>query len=351
MGIKADKKRFVNFFLLILIIINFLIIIYFFYRTKITLFSSKAYSVKETSLNKSDLYNKKCPDLILYDIGGKSYVLSDLIGNVLVIRFTNFLYHEVPDLVYLDHLSGKFREDDLKVFLACPSVKMNMDFQGRYIDTSIPIIHADNSIISVFNADLNDIIIIDKELRIKLKNNNIQNRSIFNILKRYLGYENETKNTIPEFQIGELIKKLPYLNIANSNIEIVGDIIKGKSAFVNLIISNCLGCPESRKITEIKKALSILGDKNHITFFLFGKGNNAAFVEEFSVRNKLYSPDVRIGIIQPTYEISDTEYYSLFEYNLIHRISLYNEKGELNFLESLENQHNIDADFIIEKLK
>jgi len=79
-----------------------------------------------------------------------------------------------------------------------------------------PIIEDDGYISSIFNASLGDTVIIDRDFRIKFKHNEFPNNIIYRQACRFL-FENEPyNNELSEKELGNLLKKIYFINIRNN---------------------------------------------------------------------------------------------------------------------------------------
>ncbi|MCP2519679.1 hypothetical protein NLB65_01240 [Candidatus Aminicenantes bacterium AC-335-B20] len=216
-------KKLVNFLIGILILVNIFLISYL-------IFEKKERKINLSSTDKEEqisFYNQKCPNIIITDIQGKKIPLSSLIGSVIILKFTKFYFEELPSILYLEHLLGKFKNCGLHVFLIYSSKFLHQNFSLSFIKTSLPILKGDSFVISKFNAKINDTIIIGKDFRIKFKSNIARNQTIYHIVSRLLGNNKpQSSQFLSKENYEKLIKRVTFLSLKNKNIEIVGNLIK-----------------------------------------------------------------------------------------------------------------------------
>lgn len=133
-----------------------------------------------------EFYNSPCPDVNMVNIHGKKIRLSDLKGDVILIRFTGFQNSELPYLHYLEHLYKSFEYEGMHLFFVYHKRRENSELLNEFIPLSVPIIEDDGSISSEFSSRADDTVIIGRDLKIKFKSNHLNNRAIFNQSVRLL---------------------------------------------------------------------------------------------------------------------------------------------------------------------
>ncbi|MFQ6070008.1 MAG: peroxiredoxin family protein [Candidatus Aminicenantales bacterium] len=180
---------------------------------------------RPSQIVKPDFFNTPCPDIKMVSIQGQKIRLSDLKGDVVLIRFTTFHYLDHPYLHYLEHLYKKFKNEGMKLFFVYSKGRADSELIDEFIPLSIPIIEDDGSIVFKFNSRANDTIIIGRDFKIKFKSNSINNRAIYNQAVRFLYEDEDLQPTYlhpSDRELSSLIKRISYLNIKNSEIENLG---------------------------------------------------------------------------------------------------------------------------------
>jgi len=164
---ESKKWNFV-FLFLILIVINLLILS--------ILKSRKAYKTNRdpqtssvdvartnAASNVMDIYNTPCPDITVTSIEGETYDFSNMVGNVIILKFSKFYKRNLPDLVYLEHVVNKYKEEGISLFFINSLGKHYLDKINAICKLEHPIIEDEGEISALFNAGSDDIVIIDRE--------------------------------------------------------------------------------------------------------------------------------------------------------------------------------------------
>jgi hypothetical protein len=113
------------------------------------------------------------------------------------------------------------------------------------------------------------------------------------------------------------------------------------------IVSPCFDCKEHRKI-QLMKEIAIEKNLNkEQLILLFGRGNGFDLIKRLSDRNEL-SRYLTVGIIQEFSELSEEEYYQIFELDVDPRIFIFKE-NEIIFSEKLTDRNKINLDFFSKK--
>ncbi len=288
----------------------------------------------------SDFYNLLCPEVDLFTSTGKQIILSDLVGDVIVLRFTRFHSRDIPYLIYLQHLCETYANKGLHLFFIHILGKTGINPSHSF---SVPIIEDDGYVSGVFNARLNDLIIISKDFRIKFKNNQASNRIIYNQVIKFL-YEGSSPSFPSEKELSFLMKKVTFKNIKNEQIENISDVIENKKAIINLFISSCFNCPESNRIKLLLDLAHQKKDTNSEVLLLFGKGNDFNHIKKFAYENNLLN--LIVGVIQSSEVLADHEYHGIFKLDVDPRLFVFDEDSHLLLIENLHNTGKINLDHI-----
>jgi hypothetical protein len=295
------------------------------------------------------MYNSLCPDIELTTINGENHKLSNLIGNVIVIRFSRFIKKDLPYLHYLEHLHRAFKEDGMYLFF----VKiLGRDYIESHENTFInlaPIVEDDGFISGIFQANLNDLVVIGRDFRIKLKHNQLSNRTIHNQTTKYLHVENSTTHKLSEKEFSTALKRITFKNVQDGKIESLNELITNKPSLINLFISTCFSCPVNNRIQLIKQCVQELNSKHYGFAILFGNGNSLNMTKEFSNNHDLSG--VKVGIIQISDKIANEEYIKIFKLDIDPRTVIFSKKGDITFLETVNDNRALNYNFILNKLR
>jgi len=118
-----------------------------------------------------EFYNTPYPDIALTSINGEIINLKDLIGSVIIIKFSKFYKKDLPDLVYLEHLAGKFRREGVSLIFINSLGKHYKEAINKICIFSSPIIEDDGSVLGLFNANTEETVIVDRNFTVKFKSN------------------------------------------------------------------------------------------------------------------------------------------------------------------------------------
>jgi len=296
--------------------------------------------------NNSLFFNEACPDIEMYTINGKKIVMSDFVGDVVLIRFTRFHQQDIPYLIYLEHLYYTFKEKGLRMFFIKLLGKKRIISDNNY-NSIIPIIEDDGYIAAMFNARLNDTIIIGKDFKIKFKNNQVVNRIIYDQVMKFLDTDDIIQNPSKK-ELESIIKELSYINIKNNREE---KLIKGfsdSSVIINVFTSACLNCPLHGRILLLN---NLAGEvkKNIKIYILFGEGNSQISIKQ--ALGQYNSSEMIIGIIKPSKGLFQKNYYNIFKLDTDPRLFILDKKGRIVYLEDLRNQSLINLEFLKRKMK
>lgn len=326
----SSLRYFFYFFIISLIVINIILIVSILSRSrgKGVMPEEQLASIKVAD---NSFYNALCPEVELVDLQGNKFKLSSMMGEVIVLKFTRLLSSELPSLIYMDHVLGRLKEYGLKIFFIYPTKRSNpWSLSERVAHLSIPIVRDDSTIMDSLNAEANDTIIIGKDFRIKFKHNYVSERTIYNQIVRFLKVTDllGKKEELSPAMLLSIMEKISYQNIDNGRIENIGQVMRNRTAFINLFISTCFGCPVGERIEIMKEVAARCRSSKTEIFFLFGTGNNLRMIEEYAERNQIFGENIRIGVIQKSEDLDRNEYYSLFDFKINPRLFIINKEGE-----------------------
>lgn len=338
-------------FLSVLVIINIILIVIIMLRPK----SKPNHRIVRVLTNQvyepvvSDHFDSPCPEIEMCSTQGQIIKLSDLIGDVIVLRFTKLHSQDLPYLLYLEHLYKRFQKYGIHLFFInllgksySPLINVNNSF-------FVPLVDDDGYISSLFNARLNDTIIIGRDFKIKFKHNEMANLVIYSQIMRYLFEGSSPPNDLTNRELYFILKKINYRNIKNGKIENLGMTTKGKKSFIALFISQCFGCPEHQRISLMKElAAKIKKDETKI-ILLFGKGNKFEAIKKFSEKNGLIGY-ITIGTIQDSLNLSEEEYYQIFKFDVDPRSFILGKNGKILFSEELKDFKKVNINFLIKEV-
>lgn len=293
----------------------------------------------------SDFYNLPCPKITIYSTEGEKINLRNLAGNVIIIRFSRFYRQDLPNLVYLQHLADKYRNQDVYLIFINSLGKHDKDAINKIVNLSSPIVENDGSITALFNALPEDVIIIDRDFTIKFKYHRASNALIFNEVMKW-AFADQTKPIyIQEAALERLIQKLTFYDVINKK-KIRIDQLQEKNMLLTLFTSTCTGCEENARILLLKEtAKNIHQDKVRI-MMLFGKGNNVNALRQYAALNEWNEFPFTVAVIEDSEDLPQKEYYQIFQLDTDPRTFIINSEGKLIFAETLKTTKVINLNYL-----
>lgn len=343
---KLGREKFFLFLLIILILINITLISFFFRKW---LSHQRNPSPSLVSSPETSFYNSSCPPLKLVDLAGNQINLKDFQGQVILIYFSNFYSQDISTLIFLNHLWEKFKKDGLNLLVIFASEVIILDHIFRYNHWLFPIIKNDGSVLSSFRSKLNDLIIVNRDFKIKFKLNSPPNTIIYHQILRNLGLSSPKKLSLSEME--KILKSMSFFDLRTKETKRLTDEIKDKPSLIALFLSPCLGCPVARKIEIFNQAGQKMEKGELSIFYLFAKGNNYALIREYALKNNLFDHNNYVGIINGNQRLTDNDYLNLFDFETDPRLFLINRQGKIVFVENAIDQRSINLKYILEKLE
>jgi hypothetical protein len=298
----------------------------------------------------SNFYGMPCPDATLNSVSGEKIELRDLAGNVIIIRFSRFYRQDLSNLVYLEHLAGKYRGQGLSLIFVNSLGRHDKEAIGRIVTLSNPIIEDDGSVRGIFNALPEDLVIIDRDHAIRFKYNRASKAVLCNEVLKWT-YPNETQ---PEFiqtvKLEGLLHELSYCDVFSGKKHTIGQFSQ-PSILLTLFTSICTGCEESFRVQLIKDLAKDKDPKKVKILMLFGKGNNADAIKGHAEMNEWDESRISVGVIEDLKGETDSDYYGLFELDVDPRIFIIGKDKRIIFAETLRNSKRINQQYIESFLK
>ena len=339
------KKNIFWFVIICMVLVNFMIAV-----RNINEMNKRKKTRIITNTKPNQINNILSPDIIAKTIDDKKIVLSQLKEKLIILRFSNFYYEDLPYLLFLDYVSKKYSNRGVKVILINTLGKHDYESVNKLIRLTCPIIKDDGSISFIFNANAYDTIIINEDRKIIFRYYRADNRMIFNQINRIFGNNNQFRK-YPKEQLENDIENISFLNIRDNNIALLKNIIKDKAAIINLSISSCPGCPESYRLKTLKKLSEYYNNDSMVLVCLFGDGNSIEMLKEYAEKMNLQSSNIILGIIKRDDRLTDEEYCRLFQFNVDPRLLIFKNKGKIVFMENEGEEPKINSDYIIKKLQ
>lgn len=295
----------------------------------------------------STFYDSLAPDFEKYGLDGKSVRVSDYAGELIILRFSPFYLNDLSSLLYLDHLANRFSKRGVRLFFINSRGKHYPEQIRNMVSLTSTIIEDDGSLMELYDAEYDDTIIIGRDFRIKFKYNRADKATIYQEIVRYAIFEDSKEHQINSSALKDLLLRLSFKNLRTNKRQSLADALKGQKTLLNLLVSPCFSCPETRRFTIIKE----VAERSDVrVVMLFGKGNGDVILKEYLERYGLDSPRIEAGIIEEGGELDRSRYYEIYQYDIDPRIIILDKTASIIFLEEKGDDNKIDAEFLIRKL-
>ena len=287
----------------------------------------------------SDYYNRPCPEISIKSFDDKEINLSDLRGNVIIIKFSKFTQTELPNLIFMEHLAEKYRTYGVSLVFINSSGRHDYETISKSCHFDYPIVEDDGLISGYFNADTEDTIIIDRKFYIKFKHHSFNKTLILRAFKKWAFEAAFPTEDTSKKDLESILQRVTYQDVLRDRETYLLNSNSRKEQIITLFISPCLGCRENTQIYLLKKAASQIDLKTTTITLLFGRGNRADAIREFALSKGLDRLPMTIGVIGEFGNIHNDDYYALFDLAVDPRTFVLNEKGKILFVESSKNSN------------
>lgn len=347
---ERGKNRILFRFLLFLIIINLSIFVLFIFKPALVKKrTARNYAIAQNSPN--EFYNTQCPEVDIVTADEERFNLHDYFGSVIIIHFSKFNISDLPYLLYLDHLYGKFKENGLCLFLIHPLGNNQLKASNSLSNLNSKVIEDSGSLLPIFNAFINDTVIIGKDFRIKYKSYSDRNYTIYDQIIRYLFDNTKLDLLLPDEELAVLLKSTIFTDVLTGEINNFGDLLRNCPTFVNIQVSTCFRCPEQKRISVLREFSSEMNSSDGKLVFLFGRGNSIERLRIFAEDNALFSENTTIGLIDDVMTLNEEDYYKIFKLEIDPYLIYFNKEGNLEYTESLKDQNKFSLDKLRNLLK
>jgi len=291
-----------------------------------------------------DFYNSPCPEVSRYSISGEKINLRDLAGKVIIIRFSRFYRQDLPNLIYLQHLADKYRDQGVFLIFIDSIGKYDEDGVSKIVNLHFPIIEDDGYLRGLFNAYPEDTIIVDRDFTLKFKYQLASKPLIYNEVMKW-AFSHQLPPLISEKELAQIIQNISFYDVLNEKRERVRQI-RNKRILLTLFTSACTGCQETSRVLLLKEVARKLDSDKVKILLLFGKGNNAEAIRQYAILNEWDEFPFTVGVIEDSKDLSKREYYQLFQFDTDPRTFIIDSAGKLLFLETRKMSKMINLDYL-----
>lgn len=294
-----------------------------------------------------EFYNLPCPEITKFSISGDKVDFRELVGRVILIRFSRFYKQDFPSLIYLEHVAEKYRKYGVSLIFINTLGKHDEKTISKSIKLTSQVIEDDGSISASFNALPEDLIIVDRNFLIKYKHNLGSKSIIYNeVVKRtfekIIPPPNPTRNEQASF-----FNNLSYYDVLKDRkVQTLGKT-SGKKQIITFFTSVCTGCNENARIRLLDELSRKINKKKSQVIILFGKGNNKEAIRQFIYLNNWNEIPITVGNFNDLNKIETENYYKLFQLDIDPKTFILNKEGEVIFCENLRNSKLVNMDLLV----
>jgi len=303
--------------------------------------------IKRETQKNSDFYNTLCPEITMTTTDGNVIHLDDMIGNVIIIKFSRFYKKDLSSLVYLDHMFNKFKKYGVYLFFVHSYGEYDENKIRKICHLYAPVVNDFGRISYSLNSAPDDIIIIGRDFRIKFKLStsiNFDKPLVYREVLKWISNETSFQSLEDSPEFFSKMNYIFYEDVFKNKEYNLANQIRRKKTILTLYTSICAGCDEGLRIELLKEFT--LRNKDNNVIILFGKGNNKYVIKQFAYLNNWNEYPFSIGVIKPIASDVEEDYYSLFNLEVDPRTFIINKNGKVIFAESLRNSKKLNPEFL-----
>jgi len=285
----------------------------------------------------ADMYDQYCPDIILKDIEGNSLELKSFAGDVILLKFSRFFRSELAELLFLDHLESNLRASGVHLIFVASLGQFDKKSVSRLCSLNSPIVEDSGVISGRYNAQPNDLVIIDRGFKIRFKYPVFDKALIFSEIVRWTYGENHKMKSVSSDRLYSLFTKAQYIDVKNNSQLRPALLDVKKRQFITIFTSACMTCAINARIRMFQDYINSGSSDGDRVVFLFGKGNTEESIREYIIANKLDDPRIEIGIlVAQSASNKYSDYYDFFDMPVDPR-TIELQAGNVAFVETERN--------------
>lgn len=244
-----------------------------------------------------ELLNSPCPEFVGHSIDGSSIALRSFAGKVIIIRFSEFLRRDLPNIIFLQDLVEKYKDFDTCLFF----INSRGNFDGieveKFTHLTFPVIEDDGTIRALLNANGEDTIIVGRDFNIKYRSGRLIKTSLFDELLKRICINPSLDNPPVRTAVAQAIKEMVFQDVySREGIKVYQE---GKPLFLVVASSICMDCEESRRFQLLRKLAQNIDPERMNIRLILGKGNSLEALDDESQIQSWKGLPVSLGIIRP----------------------------------------------------
>jgi peroxiredoxin len=290
----------------------------------------------------SAFYNTPCPEITKYSINGEKIQLKNFAGNVIIIRFSRFYLQNLPELVYLQDLVEKYQNEGANLIFINSRGIHDQDGVGKIINLTFPIIEDDGTIRILLNAFPEDTIIIDRNFKIKYKNERSAKPIVHDEFLKWLEIKSPEPDSVPREELSSAIMDMSFYDVFKKEKRKVSQI--KTDLIITVSDSICTGCEENSRIQLLREFAEKKSTKKSGILLIFGKGNNPEAIRQYSVSQEWDKVPFTVGVIEDSKDLDKEKYYKIFQLDIDPRTYIIDSSGKLVFVETRKNNKSFNYD-------
>jgi len=296
-----------------------------------------------------ELLNSPCPEFEAHSIDGSKIALRSLAGKVIIIRFSEFLRRDLPNIIYLQDLADKYENYDTCLFFINSRGNYDRTEVEKFAHLTYPVIEDDGTIRALFSASAEDTIIIGRDFNIKYRSGRFFKTSFLDELLKRICINPSLDNPPARTAVAQSIKEMVFQDIySREDIKVYQE---GKPLFLVVASSICMNCEETRRFQLLRKlAQSVDPERTNIRLIL-GKGNSFETIDDESQIQSWKGLPISLGLTRPFSSADKENYFNIFQLDIDPKAYIINSQGEVVFIETRMNSRSLNFDLCMRLLK
>jgi len=246
-------------------------------------------------------------------------------------------------------LVNKYQDQGLSLFFINSLGKHDKEAVEKIVNLSAPIIEDDANLSGLFNAYPEDTIIVDRDFTIKFKYHLASKALIFNEAMKWTFTQQLSPVSTFPYELEKILQNLTFYDVLSEKRKRMDQI--RKKILLTLFTSTCTGCEENTRIQVMKEIAKRLDSDKVKTLFLFGKGNNSNAIRQYAILNDWNEFPFTIGVIEDSKNLSEKDYYKIFQLDTDPRTFIIDSTGELLFVETQRTTKLVNFEHLKKLLK
>jgi hypothetical protein len=311
------------------------------YISRQVILAAKAQSQESGGLYqspKNDFINQPCPDITAISTKGEKVEFRNFAGSIILIRFSRFYRQDLPNIVYLQELAGKYEKAGVHLIF-CNSRGIHDPEVNKIINLSFPVIEDKGEIRTQFNALPEDTIIIDRDSTVKFMSDRASKAIIHDELLKWIQKSSPPQTVLPKAELSRAIRDLIFFDIRTNTKTRIGQF--PGNLIVTVSSSLCTGCEENGRLQLLRRISQDMKPGKSSILIIFGKGNNIAAIRQYSLMQGWDKLPFIVGAVEDPSLFGNDHYYDIFQLDVDPKTYVIDSQGNLDFLETRKTSKSV----------